>query len=89
MSDLNLKQLGAFGSQFLQTPYGEYVVEKLSELYNGEHHKAEEATTIEQKALAVERAAGIRVAIDLLTHDAAMYDAGQLTEKKEPPAVEE
>lgn len=79
----NLEKMARLASAFLDTEYGTYYLTTLSELYNDEHHLAEKADSAEQKAAHVDRAAGMRRAIDLLTHDAQMLQSGYFDKKPE------
>jgi len=83
-AQMSPEQLGKLAADFLGTEYGKHVLAKLSVIYNAFHHEAEDGKTMEVKALAVERAAGVKEAIDLLTRDAALYKQGHFN--KETPA---
>jgi hypothetical protein len=80
---LDVKRLAQLAQQFLDTVYGGWSIAKLSAIYNNLHHEAEEAQSIDEKALKVERAAGLRLAIDLLTHDAALLETGYFDNDKD------
>lgn len=86
--DIDLERLAQLKADFLHTELGEWLIPHLAELYNGIHHEAEAAVTAETKAFKVERAAGLRQVIDILTTDAAMYEKhllpGQQEDEDEP-----
>lgn len=70
---------------FMQTEFGQLFLTSLSGIYNDMHHKAEkEDLSIEQKALYVERAAGIKVAIDWMLERKANHDRGLFAKKVTP-----
>lgn len=71
------KQVAEMASEFLKTPFGEMFIAAASLQYNGLHHEAEDQTaTCEQKAFKVERAAGVKWAIDYLTQRAELLKQG-------------
>lgn len=54
-------------TKFLKTPFGKQFVQALNLHYNGLHQEAEDKSlSVEQKAMLVERAAGVKVAINYL-----------------------
>jgi hypothetical protein len=62
------KHIATLSSEFLKTELGELFVEQLSLHYNNLHQEAEgDSLTIEQKAMKIERAAGVKFAITWLT----------------------
>lgn len=70
MSDIKLdsEKVARLTHDFLETDLGKHHLAQLSVQYNGLHQEAEsEKLSIEQKALKIERAAGLKIAIDLLT----------------------
>lgn len=76
-------QVARMASAFLKTPFGEYFVDALSLKYNALHQQAEDETIgSERKAFLVERAAGVKVAIDYLLVRQANLDAGLVPEDK-------
>lgn len=77
------ERLATDAHAFIETPYGMYVVEKLASLNYALHQAAEDEPTIEGKALKVERAAGLRQAIELLTSNAKLYEALKEADNKE------
>jgi hypothetical protein len=62
------KHIASLSAEFLKTELGELFVQQLSLHYNNLHQQAEEdGLSIEQKALKIERAAGVKFAITWLT----------------------
>lgn len=84
--DLDVERLAEMAAEFLETPYGKYAIAKLAELYNQLHHDAEAAESVDVKAFKVERAAGLRLAMDLLMNDVAAMKAGYFKKQTETPA---
>ncbi len=85
MSDIDAKREAELVHDFLGTELGEHYLTQLSLQYNGLHQAAEsEALTFEQKALKVEKAAGVKVAIDILTQADALHEAGYFKTKGKP-----
>lgn len=82
----DLINLAREASRFLGTDYGKYVLNQLSLMYNAEHHAAEDSVTAEVKAAHVDTAAGLRKAIELLTRDAELEQAGYFNKEASPPS---
>jgi hypothetical protein len=76
------ERLAGLAHQFLQTPYGQYVLEKLAALNYALHQEAEQQPTSEAIALKVVEAKGLRRAVELLTSNAALYEAVKEAERK-------
>lgn len=70
------KQIAEMASQFVASEFGQYYLTMLSTEYNGWHQEAEGDLSVEQKALKVERAAGLRFAIDWLTGKDKLVKSG-------------
>ncbi len=71
---------------FLDTDFGRHFITQLSLIYNGLHQDAEQATTSEAKAFKVERAAGLKMAIDYLNERAMRIDRGDFPKEDAPEA---
>ena len=69
---------------FLVTPLGKQFMLVLHTEYNDLHQAAEAATTMEQKALNVERAAGVKFAIGWLLEREGYKDLAEQTRKAKP-----
>lgn len=79
---IDLKQTLEDVHAFVGSDLGEQYLTSLSAKYNEMHHKAElETMTAEQKAFYVERAAGIKFAIDWLVNRNGQYERGDLEDK--------
>lgn len=84
MSELSLKEQAQQAKQFLNTQYGAQFITKLSLLYNNLHQEAEnEGINVEAKAMKIERAAGLKIAITELTGIVDLLDQGLLEEKED------
>lgn len=71
------KQEAEMATAFLETPFGQHYITELGLIYNGLHQDAERGDlSFEQKALKVERAAGVRQAIDWLKGRQGALKAG-------------
>jgi hypothetical protein len=67
MANYSALQTAQMASDFLDTPFGEYFMEQMGIIYNDFHQKAEgKDLNIESKAMLIERAAGIKEAIDFI-----------------------
>lgn len=69
MSDVKLgpQQIAELADAFLESDFGKHYIQQLQLNYNTLHHEAEsQNATAEQKAFLVERAAGVKFAIDYL-----------------------
>jgi hypothetical protein len=67
---------------FILSDLGKYYMQSLSAKYNEMHHKAElETMTAEQKAFYVERAAGMKFAIDWMINRNGQYESGYYDKK--------
>lgn len=76
--------LGEEQKAFLGTPLGQYVGEKVGQLYSDLHKEAESGDlTSEQKAFKIERAAGVQLVIDILTANAILLDSGTFERPKD------
>lgn len=70
-------------AEFVKGELGTYYLKVLSVQYNAFHQQAEDASlTAEQKAGLVDRAAGLKFAIDWLTSRQQMYDRGDFNKKE-------
>jgi len=68
MSEWTERQVAEAADAFAKSEFGERFLSALSLQYNGWHQDAEsEQLTSEQKAMKVERAAGVKWAIDYVT----------------------
>jgi hypothetical protein len=75
--DTDARTVAEYEADFAQSDYGQYILEKIMVQYNELHHAAEaEDIGAEAKAFKVERAAGLKLAIDLLTANANLMDSG-------------
>lgn len=82
MSKLEGELLAKAISKFLSTELGEQFLTTLSLHYNDLHHQAEDvALTAEQKAMKVERAAGVKWCIDYLTQRQKNLEDGYWAKK--------
>lgn len=76
------KQLAELAQAFLETDFGQYYLQVMSVQYNALHQAAEsKELSIEQKALQVERAAGLKWAINWLTNQDQLLKQGYYEEK--------
>lgn len=83
MSDKTSEEIGQDISLFLSTDTGVRYLQALELKYNTLHRNAEEITlNIEQKAMSIERAAGVKWCIEWLTQRSISYESGYYTKKK-------
>ena len=76
------KQLSELANEFVESPFGKHYLAQLALVYNALHQEAErEELTTEQKAMKVERAAGLRVAIDYMTGKQKLLQGGHFDRK--------
>jgi hypothetical protein len=76
------KQVAQMAHDFLETPFGKYFINHLSVQYNGLHQEAEDPSlSPAQKAYKVERAAGIKVAINFLLERDQLLQADYYKDK--------
>lgn len=69
---------------FLKTELGEYFVTVLNTFYNDLHHQAEnESLTAEQKAMRIERAAGVHWAINFFIERKRLLESGHFDKQRE------
>lgn len=68
------KLIAEAAKAFSETDFGKHYIAQLSVIYNGLHQDAEGNLSVEQKALKVERAAGLKIAIDFIAERVAMFD---------------
>lgn len=78
--DLDLERIAKLSEDFQQTEFGEWFMMTLSELYQGKHHAAEAATSVEQIAMLVQQAAGIHEVIDIIMKPVVALKSGLLDE---------
>ena len=79
MDDNQLSHDARGAYQFIQTPYGERLIQRLVELHSGLHEQAEgDSISIEQKAVLVTKAAGIKQCLDIILKEAALVSSGEL-----------
>lgn len=83
MSDLTLKQVAEMKKVFLESEFGKYAAQKITEIHGGFHEDAEGAATSELKATYVDRAYGVNQVIRFFTADVALLNQGYFDEKKE------
>lgn len=76
------ERLARLAHAFLRTEYGQYLVSKLADVAYQLHLAAEDAETCEGKAFKIERAAGVRKAIELMTSNAQLYEAEMAAAKQ-------
>ena len=77
------KALAELSHDFLQTPLGEYFLTQLSVHYNALHQAAEsEELSLAQKAMKIERAAGVKFAIDWFTSRDALLAQGYFKDEE-------
>ena len=82
MSNLDAKRLAEAIKDFTASDLGQDYLTALGLQYNGLHHAAEsEDLSIEQKAMKIERAAGVKWAIDYLTSRETLLDQGYYKKK--------
>lgn len=67
---------------FLASSTGQHLIKTLNDKYQLWHHQAEQVGTIEGKAMLVERAAGLKFAIDWLSERNTNYENGYYDKKK-------
>lgn len=68
MSQADAKSAAEAASEFLASEFGQVYIAALSLKYNSLHQEAEDPElSIERKAFLIERAAGLKLAIDYLT----------------------
>lgn len=80
----NPAELAKACAEFIETDFGAFYIQQLSLQYNALHQAAEsEEMSVERKALTVERAAGLKKAIDFLTTRSALSAAGYHEEPEE------
>lgn len=84
MSDeLTPKQIAEEANAFIDSPFGKHFINQLQIKYNSLHHDAEHVDlSAEQKAYRVERAAGVKMAIDYLFMRRQRVESGEFDEKK-------
>lgn len=71
-------------TDFLRTDLGQHLLKQLSLQYNGLHHQAEgQELTVEQKAMRIERAAGVKWVIDYLMQRKHLLETGHYKEAAE------
>lgn len=74
---LDDKALAELAKAFQDDPFGSYVLTQYSLQYNALHQQAESPSlSAEQKAMLIERAAGVKWAIDLITTKVKLMDEG-------------
>jgi hypothetical protein len=67
---------------FMHSSTGKHLIKTFTDEYHTLHRKAEQATTMESKAMLVERAAGVKYAIDWFQERKTNYESGYYTKKK-------
>lgn len=83
MSDKTSEETGQDISLFLSTDTGVKYLHALELKYNSLHRDAENVTlNIEQKAMSIERAAGVKWCIEWLTQRSISFETGYYTKKK-------
>lgn len=60
--------------QFSDSEFGKHYIAQLSIIYNGLHQEAEGNLSIEQKAMKIERAAGLKIALDFISERVALFE---------------
>jgi hypothetical protein len=83
MSDLSAKKVASDVHQFLASELGKFYIDSLAVKYNELHQTAEdEGLTAGQKAAKIDRAAGLKMAIDFLTMRNAAFERGEFEDKE-------
>jgi hypothetical protein len=84
MSELTRKQAAELARMFTESEFGQFMMLALSQKYNELHHAAEDETLgIEKKAMIVERAAGLKIAIDFIVNRTEAAKLGEFKDDKE------
>lgn len=84
MSDdpLTPKQIAEMANEFTESLFGKWYLSQLSGKYNELHHQAEsEELGVDQKAAKVDRAAGVKKAIDIVMERRQRYLSGEFDKK--------
>lgn len=83
MSELTLKQIAEMKKAFVESEFGKYAAQKITEIHGDLHEKAESAPTNDLKATYIDRASGVTDIIRFFTADVALLNQGYFDEKKE------
>lgn len=84
MNELTRKQAAELAKKFAETEFGDFMLMSLGQKYNDLHHDAEGSSlTIEQKAMLIERAAGLKLAIDFVMVRVEAAKRGDFKDDKE------
>jgi len=79
---LTAKKVAELCQIFLSSEFGKYYITQLSLQYNALHQEAEKhGLSLAQKAMCVERAAGVKLAIDFLQERARLLEGGHFDKK--------
>lgn len=77
MTQYEPKELAEACADFVKSEFGEFLMFQLGLQYNGLHQSAEASDlTVEQKAMKIERAAGLKLAMDFVTSRAELHKQG-------------
>jgi hypothetical protein len=83
MSELTLKQIAEMKKMFIESEFGKYAAQRITEMHGNLHEQAESAATNDLKATYIDRARGVSDVIRFFTSDVALLDQGYFEEKKE------
>ena len=81
--EYSIKQIAEMKKQFINSDFGKYAAQKITEIHGRHHEDAENAATMEQQAAYVNKASGVSDVIRFFTADVALLDQGYFEEKKE------
>jgi len=85
MSDLTLKQIAEMKKAFVESEFGKFAAQKITEIHGSLHEKAENAPPHDQNTRAsyLDQAKGVSEIIRFFTSDVALLNQGYFDEKKE------
>jgi hypothetical protein len=81
MDETQVPDLGKLARQayaFIQTEYGETLIQRMVALHGSLTEQAENAETVERTALLSKQASGVKQCIDLILKEAQLVSSGQL-----------
>jgi hypothetical protein len=82
MTEYTLKQVAEMKKAFIESDFGKFVAQKITEIHGDLHQKAENAATNAEKVTCIDKAAGVNEVIRFFTADVALLDQGYFDEKK-------
>jgi hypothetical protein len=74
--------------QFITTPYGERLLQRMVALHSGRTEQSQKAATIELRGLYASEAAGIKEVIDLILEEAQLVSGGALEAMEKQEAAQ-